>query len=240
MALRLLPIRIQTRGGSRCAMTKKMPSQLFRRIANGFFPIFWELAGVCLIAGCNYARNKTSMLNATDASFESVQKYILAPSCVGCHSGPGSPMGVDLVSRQSILDLHLVLPGKPESSPLYDSVSKGRMPKGRTPLSPAEMRMLHDWIMKEGESVIEKPPSPPPAPTYIWISEYVFRPACLKCHDGTNSKTKLDLRTYEDLMNYQGELLNGVEPGVARVQSPLSGREHGNDATAGSGRAEAY
>ena len=40
----------------------------------------------------------------------------------------------------------LVLAGDPQNSALYLSVQSGSMPRGGLPLSPAELKLIYDWI----------------------------------------------------------------------------------------------
>lgn len=171
---------------------------------------FFLFAGV--ISGCNYRREKMDMPLGVVPTFAAVQQYVLSPKCMGCHSGAGSPMTVDLSSYETIMARGLVTPLNPEQSPLLDSIVKGRMPKGN-PLNEALVNLVRTWIemgaLKSGSPVED----PPPQPTYEWISRYVFEKRCNTCHNGLHEKTKLNLLTYESLMAYEGEVLLAVEPG---------------------------
>jgi protein TonB len=78
---------------------------------------------------------------------------ILRTYCGNCHGQVGKPKGgVDLRSFAAIKKgdengKALVVPGNPEKSPLYESITAGRMPDGgKTPPNPKELQLLHDWI----------------------------------------------------------------------------------------------
>jgi len=134
---------------------------------------------------------------------------------MGCHAGD-NPQAADLTSYSAIMNAKLVVAGKPEISPLFISVTEGNMPKGSVRLRPAEIELLYRWIKNgalEFQATPEAPPPPPPQPTYEWIQKYVFDSRCIGCHNGAHAKTKLDLRTYESFINYEGEFLFAVEPG---------------------------
>lgn len=153
-----------------------------------------------------------------EVSFASVQRYIINQKCITCHNGPGSK-GADLSSYESMM-LGQVVPGKPLESKLYQSLASGAMPKGMAPLRSEELALVYEWIAAgaKKDGAIEPPP-PPPEPTFEWISKYVFNRRCVSCHDGKHAKTKLDLRTYDALMSFEGELLNAVEKGDPELSS---------------------
>jgi hypothetical protein len=79
---------------------------------------------------------------------------ILRAHCNTCHGDVGKPKdGVDLRTAASIMkgDKNkdpIVVPGKPESSPLYTSIAEGRMPKdGKPAPSPAQLEVIRNWIL---------------------------------------------------------------------------------------------
>ena len=169
------------------------------------------LAGTFLVS-CNYRLEKSEMGESVPPTFASVQRFILLPKCAGCHTGSGSPKGVDLSNYQAIFNSKQVVSKNPESSPLFISVTQGSMPKGMDRLRSNEIELLRRWIelgALEGEVEVV----PPPEPTYAWIKKYVFEVRCNNCHDGKHEKTKLDLRSYESMMAYEGEFMKAVEPG---------------------------
>lgn len=102
------------------------------------------------------------------ATYASIREKILVPKCIDCHSGPNSPHGLDLSSYSKVLDQShfppLVVPGKPEQSSLYSSVSSGKMPKNSASLSSEELDAISTWI-KNGARENEDQPAPVPSPT---------------------------------------------------------------------------
>lgn len=177
------------------------------------------LALLPLTTSCNYRREKTEMPLSTEATYASVQQYILMPKCLGCHTGPGSPKGADLSSYRALMDGKQVVPGNSQASPLYLSVTVGNMPKGMDRLGAAEIALIDRWIAAGALESGTVTPPPPPTPQYDWILHYVFEPRCVVCHNGKHEKTKLDLRTYESLMSFSGEILLAVEPGDPELSS---------------------
>jgi len=164
-----------------------------------------------LLVACSKTQENVEQPLAGDASFASVQKFILSPKCMSCHTGPASPKGVDLSTYAAVL--REVTPGNPEASPLYLSVTVGSMPKNGTRLSTPELDLLRQWILAGALEGAAPPPPAPPAAEYRWIQANVLDTRCIGCHDGKHEKTKLDLRSYETLMAFSGEFLMAVEPG---------------------------
>jgi len=79
----------------------------------------------------------------TAPTFSQVNKDILVPRCVSCHSSRNAAGGVDVSSYSAVMDS--VTPSKPNSSALYKSVKSGGMPPGKS-LSSAQIQEIYDWI----------------------------------------------------------------------------------------------
>lgn len=79
-----------------------------------------------------------------EAKFQSIFMNIIQPKCVGCHNAAASAGGLDLSTYTKVLSIVVV--NKPIESAFYDSVNKGRMPKGRAMLSASELTAIRDWI----------------------------------------------------------------------------------------------
>lgn len=74
---------------------------------------------------------------------------LLAARCAACH-GPDSPAraGINFITDPvQLVDRSLVVPGRPESSPLYQVVSSNRMP-ATGPLTAQEKDLLRRWILE--------------------------------------------------------------------------------------------
>lgn len=78
---------------------------------------------------------------------------ILMNYCGNCHGNAGKPKaGIDLKTVASIKkggeDGDIVKPGDPKKSPLYESITAGRMPPdGKPAPNPKELQLIHDWIL---------------------------------------------------------------------------------------------
>lgn len=119
------------------------------------------LAG--LMAGCEHA----DPLGANDPAptLSNIQATLFNTSCAvsGCHRGSAAPLGLDLspgnahgnlvnVSSQEVPDLLRVEPGNPDDSYLVRKIEGGpnivgeRMPRGRPPLTDAQIQRIRAWI----------------------------------------------------------------------------------------------
>lgn len=184
----------------------------FRRLPSTvFLGVLW------LSSACNYRHDKMEMPVNAEATFTSVQRYIVEPKCMTCHNGGGSPKGADLSSYEAMMAMGLIVPFKPEQSKLFQRLADGSMPPGN-PLAPRDLAMVEAWIRsgaaKDGKP---KPPDPPPTASYAWISEYFFAKRCNGCHNGKHPRTKLDLTSYDKMMAFEGEVLRAIEPGDAEL-----------------------
>ena len=80
---------------------------------------------------------------------------VFAQHCNGCHQ-PAKPQGGYVMTGHADLlkagerEKPGVVPGKPDKSYLIDQIAlhdgKAEMPKGRDPLSPAQVKLISDWI----------------------------------------------------------------------------------------------
>src|SRR5258708_39185495 len=93
-----------------------------------------------------------SLLSAQSNPVERAAKAVLDAKCVICH-GEARMSDLDLREPASILKGGkrgpAVVPGNAEASLLYKAVRREgqlQMPPGKTPLSPAEIGTLRDWI----------------------------------------------------------------------------------------------
>lgn len=98
------------------------------------------------------ATNENRVISgAASLSFGSLQKYILRPKCMQCHSGSDalpSNDPIDFDTYETTTEsrfIPLFIKGKPEKSRLYQSVESGKMPiEGR--LHNKEIEFIWDWI----------------------------------------------------------------------------------------------
>ncbi|HZT82790.1 MAG TPA: c-type cytochrome domain-containing protein [Gemmataceae bacterium] len=70
--------------------------------------------------------------------------------CVSCHGGGKKKGGLDVRTVAALLkggeNGPALVPGNLEKSSLWDSIDTNRMPPGRNKLTPAEKKLIHDWI----------------------------------------------------------------------------------------------
>ena len=84
-------------------------------------------------------------------NFNSLQKYILKPKCMSCHSGPDAKPNNDPIDfttyDSTMVDrfIPLLVKGKPQKSRLFLSVEDGEMPVDGT-LSNVEIEFIKKWI----------------------------------------------------------------------------------------------
>ncbi len=70
---------------------------------------------------------------------------ILERNCLSCHGGKNKRGGVDVGTYAAASKA--VKPGKPDDSPLYESVASGAMPPMKpTAVTAAERNTLREWI----------------------------------------------------------------------------------------------
>ncbi len=196
---------------------------------------------IAAVSGCNYTRSKLDGTKPLvgEGRFQSIQRNILTPKCVGCHGSSSISGGVDLSTFERLMRDPVVVPYYPEKSKLFTCVKSGWMPKADSPLSNEEVDSIYQWILAgaaevgDGDPSAPSPsptPSPTPTPTpppikpepkYSWLLANVFsKPipggqSCIECHSGPKPKANVDLTTYQKLMDSEGIM---AKPIVA--QSP--------------------
>ncbi len=78
------------------------------------------------------------------ATYASIEKKILKPKCLGCHSSANPEGGVSVSSYADTVKL--VTAGKPNPSLLFKVTRMGRMPQGGPALTQTELTAISDWI----------------------------------------------------------------------------------------------
>ncbi len=167
--------------------------------------IFTAIAG---ISGCNYHIDKqmaVALPNDRPPIFSELRDAVLGSKCLRCHSGDKPSGGVLIADAKQLIDDGLVIPGKPDSSPIYVAVLDDSMPLGAGKLTTREKEAVRDWIAagaptKPGEIPVEPPPDiVPPAVLFARVQKEVLKPACVRCHSGEKPKGDVLLETYEQL-----------------------------------------
>lgn len=72
-----------------------------------------------------------------NATFTYIKKNILQVSCTACHSGFKTYSGT----------MKYVVAGNPTASTLYSEILNGNMPRAGLRVSPANLKLINDWII---------------------------------------------------------------------------------------------
>ncbi len=81
-----------------------------------------------------------------DPTFSSINRYILRPKCLKCHSPNGIRPREDYSSYQSTISTGGVNSGNANSSRLYLTCADGGMPDDAAPLNDNQLGAIRDWI----------------------------------------------------------------------------------------------
>ncbi len=137
---------------------------------------------------------------------------VLHARCVKCHGDAKRSGGLSLATGSELIrggeSGSVIVPGKPDESPLYELIHAGEMPpKGNAPLTAAEIERLHRWITEGAKlSASDR--------TTVMITEQQIVPLmllrCTACHGGRRKEADLDLRT-------KAAMLRGGKSGPAAV-----------------------
>jgi len=143
-----------------------------------FFSFSFIIASIGCGAGHEYIQDeKVEQAQVSTSDFDSIHQTIIASKCLNCHSGKGSPHGIDLSSYDSIVNSlvfpPLIVPGDPESSSLFLSIVDDGMPLRKEPLRFREKQAVFEWIKSgalefdrvEGGEEEEGLPNPNEPPT---------------------------------------------------------------------------
>jgi hypothetical protein len=133
-------------------------------------PVVSALLGLSVAAAACTADGPTAA-TAVDPQLHALQAEMFTVSCAlseSCHAGPTPKEGLDLrtsvwsriVNRPStqVPDRHLIVPGAPEASYLFEKVSrptptKGvRMPNAGPPLEAPTLTALRTWILQGAQN----------------------------------------------------------------------------------------
>jgi mono/diheme cytochrome c family protein len=147
---------------------------------------------------------------------------VLSNHCAACHgSVTGGSGGInDILNVDKLISDGLLVPGSPDTSPLYQEVESGRMPAtGKLP--DYEIATLRQWIL-DGLVVVGPAPTPKPiaplGPTYQSLYENIFLPKCVACHNATTASRGVRLDTYE----YTIQQINLANPTQSRLYQVTS------------------
>jgi cytochrome c553 len=169
---------------------------------------------------------------ADGPSFAEVQAIFRA-KCVRCHGEKVHKADLDLSSPAGLLrggeSGKVIVPGKPDESPLYEKVHTGAMPpKKEDRLAATEVDLVRRWIAA-GAIV----PDAGPATAVTWNDVLpIFLRRCTVCHGKHRQEGGLDVRTRAALLRggKSGPAVVAGQPDKSRlIEKVRAGRMPPND-----------
>lgn len=159
---------------------------------------------IVILSSCGNYLNKKTIEPAVDIStqendlldFKTIKESVLAPRCISCHQQYDNYQGVirELTAIQS-------------------AVASNRMPKSGGPLSDLQKALLSAWVNQGApeQMVVPTEPSLPEAlaPTWKSLSENVFFPKCLACHNSNGQAKFLVLSSRQSIFNNRNKIYGG-------------------------------
>lgn len=128
---------------------------------------------------------------------------ILKNKCANCHDGGVASGNIGQITNVDYLVVSgQIFPGLSEQSPLFASISAGRMPLSRKPMTVTEIAAIKSWIENmstvamAGNNVPLPTPLPALEPTFKSISANILQPKCVYCHGPIKSEESLHYETY--------------------------------------------
>lgn len=168
------------------------------------YPSWWGLR-VCCLFTCLLSTvllEKTSLAadeSATPAGqslFTDQIQPLLTARCGECHNQKAAKAELDLTNAVGLKaggeSGSLVVPGKPADSLLIQKIVDGEMPpKGKSPLTKEEIKLLQHWIQTGGQLGKANDAQP----VSQWAVLPIFQLRCTVCHGTRKQEAGLDLRT---------------------------------------------
>ena len=159
---------------------------------------------------------------------------ILQARCLVCHGDNMQQNGLDLRTRDSVLQGGesgpAIVPGSSAKSSLFEQISSGTMPVGGNRLSDQEIELIQQWIdsgaLVEGESA-EDAPHMAAAITETEIMIPILHVKCIVCHGKQIREADLDLRTREGMLKggVSGPAIVPGDPENSLLVQRISSRE---------------
>jgi hypothetical protein len=110
------------------------------------------LAGLLIALLCGTGEGNAAETDSEGNArlFETQIAPLLSKHCLECHDPVAKQAQLDLSHKASALaggkNGPVIVPGKPDESRLWTLVESDKMPRERTPLAPAEKKLLKDWL----------------------------------------------------------------------------------------------
>jgi hypothetical protein len=162
--------------------------------------------GFALVLALPVARGEDA---AKRPGFASEVRPLFESKCLRCHSAKVRKADLDLGSHDGVMkggeSGPVVVPGKPDESPLFESVHEGRMPKGKGPkLTAPEVETIRLWIEAgalPGAGTSQVVATAPAAPAVTQDDVYpILLRRCTVCHGRNAREGGLDLRTRTSML----------------------------------------
>lgn len=124
----------------------------------------------------------------TDLDFQLINKKIIQPYCISCHSPGGEADYVDFSTYEGVkAKLNLA---DPKNSRIYKSVLSGRMPQNQPRLSDDNIKLILKWIENGAPNFLFEL-------NYKTLSKKVFEPRCNACHNPSGEAFLYDFTSYD-------------------------------------------
>ena len=130
---------------------------------------------------------------------------VLRKHCLKCHAAKVRKGELNLQTLGGILEggesgEPAVIPGSPEKSRLLELVSEGKMPPGKSRLSPAEIAVIADWVARgAGREAAGHDALLSPAQKLARRVHFLLEERCFVCHGRKKTEAGLDLRTMRSI-----------------------------------------
>lgn len=157
--------------------------------------------------------------------FESDVLPIFQSSCAksGCHDAKSHKEGLVLDSYRHIMQGEGIVPGQPFQSEIFQKIYSGEMPpKGNTPLTDAQMKIIGKWIKQGAQNTTNCAGCDTTQFTYSNTISVIFQTNCTGCHSGKNASGGIDLSTYAgaQVVALNGRLVGAVTHAPGYVPMP--------------------
>ena len=213
LEMEILPVRM---GWKRNTERRSLPVSAVRP-ATGLATLLLILAGLTPVQAAPAATSE-QVSPAPPPRFQSDLLPILRAHCLRCHNSEARLAGLDLSTEAALFQGSasgsVLVPGRPQESPLYRRVHEGLMPPDKqTEPSPSELATLQAWIasLPVAGSTEHPHASQAQLPT---VSQRDVIPLmllhCTACHGQRIQEAGLDLRT-------KAAMLKGGKSGPAIV-----------------------
>jgi mono/diheme cytochrome c family protein len=169
------------------------------------------------------AKETDNGLQSMRPTYQWVHKNIFEPRCLVCHNSERPRGHVDFSTYEALIkstghDAAPIFPSSIDKSAVYLEVLEQKMPPKPRAITPEEMRVLSDWIVRgapeftPGVIIPGKGEPNPPQANYEWLSKNTLR-RCGSCHGVPFKVANVDFTTYQTLIDSPGKETRALVPG---------------------------